>query len=241
MKLFLVAFLPAVAFGQFIAGGISETTVQATDEPVVFAVKAINDKFAANNGHPSNLALREIVKARTQVVNGQNLYLTLHMDGDFYCDVTVWYRAYLQTSDRLQVTDGPTCTKHQSATRVLGSPMAGGVSQQMPVDGSDVPKEVLGALDFATCSFNDRSNNMFAMKMAGTAGVTYTQQVTAGMTYTFYNVPMVSTHCHNEGCSNLDLTQCNANVHEQQTTVCTFTVQSAPWLNPPISLSHMEC
>ena len=63
--LLLLALLPAAAIAQM-PGGISDTTVSATYEPVVFAVSKINEQFASNGG-PSNLRLTNIVRARTQV------------------------------------------------------------------------------------------------------------------------------------------------------------------------------
>ena len=92
---------------------------------------------------------------------------------DYYCDVTVWYRGWLQGSERLQVTDGPTCTKHQASARALGG-RVGGVSQPKPLGTDDI---VLNALNFAVCADNDRSNNLFATVLGDTSGVTYTEQV----------------------------------------------------------------
>ena len=88
--------------------------------------------------------------------------------------MTVWYRDWLQAPERLQVTDGPTCTKHQASARALGG-RAGGVSQPKPL-GTDNDM-VLNALNFAVCADNDRSNNIFATVLGDTSGVTYTEQV----------------------------------------------------------------
>ena len=68
MKLLLVALLPALALGQLVTGGISDTTVSPTDETVVFAIKAINDHLAASGDGPAHtLGLVDIVRSRTQV------------------------------------------------------------------------------------------------------------------------------------------------------------------------------
>jgi len=235
MKFLVLALFPALALGQ-LPGGTSDTTVSATYEPVVFAVQAINNQFAASNGGQSpNLALLEVVKAKTQVVQGQNLFLTLHLTGDYYCDVTVWYRSWLKGDDRIQVTDGPKCHKGQQAARAL----AGGVGQPKPLD-STTEQIVNDALNFAVCASHDRSNAMFASVLGDTSGVTYTQQVTAGMTYRFQNVPLLETHCRNVGCAALDLTSCKANAHGMKST-CSFTVQSQPWMKPALTLSEMNC
>lgn len=235
MKFLVLALFPALALGQMAVGGISDTSVSATYEPVVFAVQAINNQFAASNGGQSpNLALLEVVKAKTQVVAGQKLFLTLHLTGDYYCDVTVWYRAWLKGDERMQVTDGPTC--HQIA-RAMGG--LGGQSQPKALD-STTEQIVNDALNFAVCASHDRSNAMFASVLGDTSGVTYTQQVTTGMTYTFQNVPLLETHCRNVGCAALDLTNCQANAHGMKST-CSFTVQSEPWMTPAFSLGNMAC
>lgn len=67
MELLVVALLPAVVLGQM-PGGISDTKVPPTYEPVVFAVSKINEQFAATNCGQSQLSLLEIVRARTQVI-----------------------------------------------------------------------------------------------------------------------------------------------------------------------------
>jgi len=243
MKFLVLALLPALALGQLlggITGGISDTTVDPNSEPVQFAVKAANTYLTGldSSNHMYNLV--QIVSARTQVVAGENLFLTLHMSGDYYCDVTVWYRSWLQGDERLQVTNGPTCAKHMAARQMQ---LAGGVSNAMPVPQTatnDEDQMLLKALSFAVCAYNDQSNNMFASMLGDTSAATYTQQVTSGMTYRFYKVPVQTTHCRNQGCQNTDLTTCNFDVHATAQT-CSFTVQSQPWMNPPMTLTNISC
>ena len=67
MKVLIVALLPAVALGQLLAGGVSDTTVSPTYEPVLFAVDKIKEHLAATDGGQSQFGLLDIVKARTQV------------------------------------------------------------------------------------------------------------------------------------------------------------------------------
>ena len=51
---------------------------------------------------------------------------------DYYCDVSVWYQAWMTPST--QIVDGPTCTKHGAvAARAL---LAGGVSQEMSLSAA---------------------------------------------------------------------------------------------------------
>jgi len=242
MKVLILALLPAVALGQ-LAGGITDTTVSPTYEPVVFAVKAVNEHLAKTSGdHTHDLGLLEVVHARTQVVAGQKLYLTLHLTGDYYCDVNVWYRSWLTGADRLIITDGPTCTQHKASARALGG-MMGGVSDPKPLPGSGDAEHasVLKALDFAACAMNDRINSMFFSTLGDTSGITYTEQVTSGMTYRFQNVPMLPTSCRNQGCANVDLTSCNVNVHNGQSMTCSFTVQYQAWMPTQFSLSDVSC
>ena len=88
--------------------------------------------------------------------------------------MTVWYRSWLKGEERLQVTDGPTCTQHQPSARALGG-MPGGVSDPKPLGSAE--DVVLQALNFAVCAANDRSNDMFFAILGDTSGVTYTEQV----------------------------------------------------------------
>lgn len=239
MKVLVLALLPAIALGQ-LAGGITDTTVSEDYEPVQFAIKAVNTAMASSltGGHTLNLV--EIVHARTQVVAGEKLYLTLHMTDDYYCEVNVWYRSWLHNDDRMIITDGPTCTKHQVQPRA--GPIAGGVSDPMalPDEGDTSQSSVWEALKFAACHMNDRINYMYASVLGQTSGITYTQQVTSGMTYRFMNVPMVATHCQNQGCEGLDTDRCHANAHGQ-TLTCSFTVQYQAWMNPKDHLTDVHC
>jgi len=239
MKSLLLALLPALAVAQLgMPGGITETQVGVTDEPVRFAVGAINSMMAQNNGgNAPLLQLVEVVKARTQVVSGQKLYLTLHLTGDYYCDVTVWYQAWNATGNRCKVTDGPTCTR-KPATRVGG--LAGGVSAGRPI-AQDTAPEVMDALNFAACAYNDRSNSMMASMVTDTSSVTYTQQVVAGMKYQFRNVPMGETMCRKQGTCSADLlSNCQANVKGMSQT-CSFTVVWAAWQTPKYTLTDFTC
>eukprot|EP00745_Piridium_sociabile_P041026 TRINITY_DN80172_c0_g1_i1.p1 TRINITY_DN80172_c0_g1~~TRINITY_DN80172_c0_g1_i1.p1 ORF type:complete len:244 (-),score=51.09 TRINITY_DN80172_c0_g1_i1:293-1024(-) len=242
MQFFLLALLPAVALGQ-LAGGVTDTTVAGDYEPVQFAVKAINQHLTTSTGGLTHdLSLVEVVHAKTQVVAGQKLYLTLHLTGDYFCDVNVWYRSWLQGQERLIITDGPTCTqRHGHASARVGG-RTGGVSQAKPLpnSGDHANAHVLDAMNFAACHMNDRINFMFSSVVGDSSGVTYTQQLTAGMTYRFSNVPMVSTHCRNQGCDGLDLTACPANVHGQ-TLTCQFAVQYQAWMPTKFTLIDVTC
>lgn len=260
MMLFLTAFLllPAVASGRFVAGGINNTVVSPTHEAVVFAVQAINEQFASNNGGSSSspgLDLVKILQARTQVVSGQLLYLRLQLTGDYVCDVTVWYRIWLQDSRRLQISSGPSCTRkpgngngNSGGASGVGrgqeedGSLLGGISelQPLPQPGANGYDDVWQALEFAACAANDRNNQQFAVTLAHTFGVNFSQQVTAGLTYRFKNVPLVSTHCENQGCGNLDLARCPANT-QSQITKCNMQVQFQAWMSPQYQLTDLEC
>lgn len=240
MKAVILALLPAVALCQIgLSGGITDTTVSATYEPVEFAVKAINQQFSKSSGGTApQLNLVEVVHARTQVVAGEKLYLTLHLTGDYYCDVNVWYRAWLQGDERLIITDGPTCSQHQPAKRAR----VGGIGDPKPLpDSGDAEgAAIVKALEFAACSLNDRMNSIFSSVLGDTSAVTYTSQVTAGLTLRFKNVPMVSTNCRNQGCAGLDLQACPADVHGLKQT-CSFTVQYQSWMTPKYTLLDFAC
>ncbi|XP_076442593.1 uncharacterized protein LOC143281303 isoform X3 [Babylonia areolata] len=235
MKAVILVLLPAVAVCLLRTGGITDTTVSPSYEPVLFAVRAINEQYGFSS---EQLHLLEIVRARTQVVAGEKLYLTLHLTGDYYCDVNVWYRAWLQGDERLIITDGPTCSQHQPAKRAR----VGGIGDPKPLpDSGDAEgAAIVKALEFAACSLNDRMNSIFSSVLGDTSAVTYTSQVTAGLTLRFKNVPMVSTNCRNQGCAGLDLQACPADAHGLKQT-CSFTVQYQAWMTPKYTLLDFAC
>jgi len=239
MKAMLLALLPAVALAQFgMPGGVTETQVAMDYEPVVYAVGAVNAQMTQNNGgHASNLQLVQIVKAKTQVVSGQKLFLTLKLTSDYYCDVTVWYQSWNATGNRCTVTDGPTCSR-KPATRQL---LAGGVSTEHSID-ENTEDSIMNALNFAACSYNARSNAMFNFMITDSSKITYTKQVVAGMKYQFRNVPMGETLCQKQGaCDHANLlANCQANT-KGMTETCSFTVVWASWQTPQYTLTNMQC
>jgi len=246
MKLLILSLLPAVALCQ-LAGGISQATVDPLSEPVVFAISEINQNLALTGGHL--LSLVEITSAKTQVVQGQNLFLTLHMTNDYYCDVTIWYRSWLdQEADRLQMLDGPTCRQHHAAPRALGGiggGIPGGVSGRQPLPTGDMlsaeENSVVDALNFAMCASNARQNSMYAGKLGDTSGVTFTQQVTSGLTYHFYDVPVVESTCRNTGCDNVDLASCPVTADGMSMMCHSVVVQFQAWMTPQYTITTMNC
>lgn len=235
MKLFIFALLPAAALCQLggLVGGITQTTVDLTDEPVVFAAQKANEFLTSSGQLAGSLALTQVLSARTQVVAGQKLYLTLKLGQNYVCDVTVWYRAWLQGDLRLQVTDGPTCVK------AVAKRQAGGVSGAHPL--TSAPAEVTKALDFAVCALNAQSNSMNFAVVGDTSAVTYTQQVTAGMTYVFSNVPVEESGCRKSGqCQAATLQACQIKAHGMKNS-CTLTVQWQAWMDPAYTLTSMKC
>nr|KAG5712863.1 hypothetical protein BaRGS_007460 [Batillaria attramentaria] len=154
---------------------------------------------------------------------------------NYICNVTVWYRAWLDNDEKLQVTDGPTCAK------VMVKRQLGGVSQPSSLDHA--PKEVIDALDFAACALNDRSNAMFLSVVGDKSGITYTHQVTSGMTFVFSNVPMVETQCRKSGaCADTqNLDACAVKDHGGMSQTCEVTVQWQAWMTPAYTLSKTSC
>jgi len=244
MRTVLLLALPALCLAQLggMPGGISDTQgLSMTAEPVRYAVGKINEMMTqSNGGTPANLQLQEIVKARTQVVSGQKLYLTLHLTGDYYCDVNVWYQAWNKSGERCTITKGPDCHRKPQAAPRVGGVITGGVSGAMTID-KDTAQDILDSLKFGACAYNDQSNAMFSSSLGDVSGVTYTKQVVAGMRYTFHNVPMTETTCQKNGACDQDLlTNCAANVHGMRQT-CTFSVVFAAWQTPKMSLADMSC
>jgi len=246
MKFLLLALLPAVAFCQLgggMAGGWSDTTVNKNDEEVAFAINAATAKVAEMDAHLTAEQLSpEIFYAQTQVVQGENLRLTIHMAGNYICNVTVWYRSWMHGDQKIQVTDGPLCTKMHGNRRAMVGAMVGGVSgaKALPDGGIDsTGNDVMAALKFASCAFNSRSNNMFASQLGDLSGISYTSQLTAGMTYRFHNVPMQTTECRT-GSECGEVAACNA-LASAMTTTCDFSVQVQPWMTPSMTLNDMNC
>ncbi|XP_025104221.1 uncharacterized protein LOC112570149 [Pomacea canaliculata] len=246
--LLLLSLLPALASGRVgLVGGKTDVTVEPTYQPVVFAVQAINNLFRAK-GDTTLRQLAEIISAQSQVVEGEKLYLTLRLVGapqDDYCTVDVWYRVWLRDANRLIVTGGPTCSTRGSRRRTPGGvssrQIPGGVSRPVAL-GSNPDREVLNALNFAVCAVNDASNDVVFSVLGDTSRVTYTQQVTSGLTYRFYNVPLVTSSCWKEAnsCQRTNLWACTVSANPR-TTTCDLTVQSQPWLTPAYTLTDKRC
>lgn len=236
--LLLLCLLPVVAEAM-LAGGIANSTVDPNSEPVSYAVSMINNYFRAN-GDPAVRRLAEIVNARSQVVNGEKLYLTLRLTGDpkgdDFCKVEVWYRSWIKDASGLVLTKIPECSKSPIRRPLLGRPST------RKVLGTSPAKEVADALNFAVCAVNTASNDMFLSVLGDSSGVTYTQQMTAGTTYRFYSVPLLTSSCTKTAtsCPQTDLSACAVS-DNARTTTCDLVVQSQPWQDPVYSLTEMKC
>jgi len=246
MKTLLLCLLPALALAQLgVPGGITPLEGLAMDaEPVVFAVQAVNNQLAqSNGGNAPLLKLQEIVKARTQVVSGQKLYLTLHLTGDYYCQVNVWYQSWNATGNRCKVVDGgPKCSNKSPAKRsVRVGGIAGGVTGGLSIDGN-TDQSVVDALNFAACAMNDRSNAMMQSMVTDTSAVRYTRQVVRGMKYVFSNVPMAETLCRKSGaCDSNLLSNCQVKVQNPMKQTCSFTVIWTAWETPAFQMTDFTC
>nr|KAG5687793.1 hypothetical protein BaRGS_017271 [Batillaria attramentaria] len=207
--------------GGFIAGGVSDTEVEEDYEPVQFAVQAINDMFT-RQGDTQPRQLVEIVRARTQVVAGEKLYLTLHMTGgeeDEYCDIEVVYARWYEVDDprgeRLQVVAGPDCGPVEGPEPTQPMPMPGG---EYPID--EVKDEVLVALMFAVREYNRRSNSNSIFKLGVSPNsLEVTGQTVAGYMYRFKNVPLQETECLKEDGPYFMLEPCQERDEGQVSTV----------------------
>ncbi|KAL8568261.1 hypothetical protein ACOMHN_040834 [Nucella lapillus] len=259
----LAVLCVATAGGQQRVGGIVDTRVSPGHEAVVFAVQAINDQFSSGSASPP-LQLVEVVRARSQVVSGQLLYLTLLVRGnqDFFCDVIVWSRPWLANPDRLRIREAPSCRRSQiadnnsgqnqagiygqpgyAARQPIGSGLPGGISDARPVPGQSQydPEGIRDALAFAACAANDRVNTAFAITVAHEIiGATFTKQVTSGLTYRFYSVPMSATTCRNVGCARLNLSSCLP-APGAQLRRCNFQVQLPASRRPQYQLINVDC
>ncbi|PVD26238.1 hypothetical protein C0Q70_13908 [Pomacea canaliculata] len=234
----LLILLPAMAAPLFLGGGVAYTYLRLTDEPVVFAVQAINEQFKAK-GDTTPRQLAEIVDANEQVVAGEKFYLTLRLTGDEqddYCKVEVWFSEWLTGADRLVIVDGPSCSKSLSRRQ-----LDGGISDPI-VLGTSPDREVTAALNFAVCAFNDRCNCASLSVLGDTSRVTYTQQVTSGTTYRFYKVPLLTSSCTKQAnsCRDTDLSTCAVS-SDATTTTCDLTVQYQPWRTLAYTLPTMTC
>lgn len=224
--------------GRPLSGGVSETQVAEDYEPVVFAVQAINDDFATQ-GDTQPRELVEIVRAKTQVVAGQKLYLTLHVTGgavDEYCDIEVvfvsWYEVNDPRGKRLEVVDGPDCTTQSPMQKY----MPGG---EYPVD--EIDEEILTALYFAVDSYNGRSNSARIFKPSVSAEeIEITKQTVAGYIYRFKNMPLTETECVKMQGSTIDLEQCDEKDNGRDVT-CNIAVLRVLWETPQYSIHNMIC
>jgi len=220
------------------AGGVSDAVVDKAEEPVQFAVQAINDMYA-EEGDTDTRVLVEIVKAQTQIVSGLKQYLTLHMTGgaeDEYCYVEVVFKPWVDEDTdlvkRLEVVAGPNCGTEDPTV-----PLAGGES---PV--TEITPRVLAALAYAVMQYNNRSNNIYIAKVGATPQeLDITGQVVAGYIYRFSSVPLVETECQksDDVGSVMDLAQCEEKDGGLQDT-CDFEVYVS-FGSPPMSLTDMTC
>jgi hypothetical protein len=67
MKFLTVALLPALALGQLLGGGVTDTNVDPNSEEVQFAIKAATTYLLGLDSTHNNYNLVSIVSARTQV------------------------------------------------------------------------------------------------------------------------------------------------------------------------------
>ncbi|XP_076459415.1 uncharacterized protein LOC143292755 isoform X2 [Babylonia areolata] len=196
--LFCLMLQVAAVFGSA-HGGINPWRMM--NHPVVhFAERKIREHLNQNT------VVDRVLSASMQAT----YHLNLRMSGNYDCTMTI----STNHIGPFEVQSGPECR---------GEQMPGGISEEQALPTDD--ESVLDSLDAAVCAVSKHIGNNSrekAYKIASTSGVTYTSQATAGMTYRFYNVPLVETTCTNDHCDRDYLSRCSVRM-------CHLRVQHTPW------------
>ncbi|XP_067682744.1 uncharacterized protein [Haliotis asinina] len=166
-----------------------------------FAVTSLNGLQGTQN------SLDQVLSAKTQVVSGMNYMLTLRLREGYksqLCEVTVWYQSWTNTK---QVTD-----HHCFPVSKRSAPVLGGVE---PVHLS---APIQQAVSFAEDALNGKMNSMFRMVTEKVDHVT--QQVVAGIKYSF-DLHLVASSCMNNPDGNgKGISDCPASNSTPQIASC---------------------
>ncbi|XP_067681142.1 uncharacterized protein [Haliotis asinina] len=205
-------------------GGPTGVDVNSAEiqEVANFALTEINGIQGAQN------ALVKVVNARKQIVSGINYILTLRLqngDKTQLCEVTVWYQSW---TNMKQVTG-----HHCSAESKRSTPVLGGV------EPAHLSAPMQQAVSFAEDALNGKMNSMFRMVTEKVDHVT--QQVVAGIKYSF-DLHLVTSSCMNNPDGNgKGITDCPASSSMPQHMTCRVSVLYQAWSDPNFQLLSDTC
>ncbi|XP_046554414.1 multicystatin-like isoform X2 [Haliotis rubra] len=205
-------------------GGPTGVDVNSAEiqEVANFALTEINGIQGAQN------SLVKVVNARKQIVSGINYILILSLqnrDKTQLCEVRVWYQSWTNTK---QVTD-----HHCSAVNKRSAPVLGGV------EPAHLSAPMQQAVSFVEDALNGKMNNMFRMVTEKVDHVT--QQVVAGMKYSF-DLHLVTSSCMNNPDGNgKGITDCPASNSTPQRMTCRVSVLYQAWSDPKFQLLSDTC
>ncbi|XP_067681143.1 uncharacterized protein [Haliotis asinina] len=205
-------------------GGPTGVDVNSAEiqEVANFALTEINGIQGTQN------SLVKVVNARKQVVSGINYILTLSLqNGDKaqLCEVTVWYQSWTNTK---QVTD-----HHCSPVSKRSAPLLGGV------EPAHLSAPMQQAVSFAEDALNGKMDSTFRMVTEKVDHVT--QQVVAGMKYSF-DLHLVTSSCMNNPDGNgKGISDCPASNSTPQHMTCRVSVLYQAWSDPNFQLLSDTC
>ncbi|XP_067681151.1 uncharacterized protein [Haliotis asinina] len=205
-------------------GGPTGVDVNSAEiqEVANFALIELNGIQGAQN------SLVKVVNARKQIVSGINYILTLSLqngDKTQLCEVTVWYQSWTNTK---QVT-----AHHCSAESKRSTPVLGGV------EPAHLSAPMQQAVSFVEDALNGKMNSMFRMVTEKVDHVT--QQVVAGMKYSF-DLHLVTSSCMNNPDGNgKGISDCPASNSTPQHMTCRVSVLYQAWSDPKFQLLSDKC
>ncbi|XP_046351315.2 multicystatin-like isoform X1 [Haliotis rufescens] len=204
-------------------GGVTAVDVNSAEikEVANFAVTEINGLQGEQN------SLVKVVNARKQIVSGINYILTLSLqngDKTQMCEVRIWYQSWTNTKK---------VTEHKCSAVSKRGLFVGGV------EPANLTAPVQQAVSFVEDALNGKMNNMFRMVTEKVDHVT--QQVVAGMKYSF-DLHLVTSSCmNNDDSTGKGITDCPASNSMPQRMACTVSVWYQAWNDPKYQLVSDSC
>nr|ACR15167.1 cysteine protease inhibitor [Haliotis diversicolor supertexta] len=209
------------------AGGLTNVDVNSTEvrDMANFALGEINGLQGAQN------TMEEVISAKAQVVSGMNYMLTIRLKEGYktqICYVKIWSQPWLHRKEMTEHSCSQVTTLSRKSAPVLGG-----------VEPAHLSAPMQQAVSFAEDALNGKVNSMFRMVAEQVDHIT--QQVVAGMKYTF-DLHLVTSSCMNnaEGYGK-GITDCPASNSMPQRMTCKVSVLYQVWSDPKFQLLSDTC
>ncbi|XP_046351314.2 multicystatin-like [Haliotis rufescens] len=170
----------------------------------------------------------ELISAKTQVVAGTNYFFKIRVrqgGSTQVCDITLWRQVWMNSMGHV--------TRHScNAVNKRGLFLGG-------VEPANLTAPVQQAVSFAEDALNAKMNNMFRMVAEKVDNIT--QQVVAGIKYSF-DLHLVTSICMNNGDNTgKGITDCPASNSMPQRMTCKVSVWYQAWSDPKYQLVSDSC